>query len=138
MYARGALLGLTRGSNRCHICRAVLEGIAYQSAELISAMQKASGIPIHSLKVDGGASVSTPMMQFQADLLNITVDRPAVIESTALGAAMLAGIGAGLYTMDELRSVRVSDHCFTPHPGAFIPEGYARWRAAIRAVQVFE
>lgn len=138
MYARGALLGVTRGSNRCHICRAVLEGIAYQSAELIAAMQKASGIPIHSLKVDGGASVSAPMMQFQADLLNITVDRPSVIESTALGAAMLAGIGAGLYTMDDLSKVRVSDRVFAPQHGALIPEGYARWRAAIRAVQAFE
>ncbi|MGM9647544.1 MAG: glycerol kinase GlpK [Eubacteriales bacterium] len=138
MYARGALLGVTRGSNRCHICRAVLEGIAYQSAELIAAMQTASGIPIHSLKVDGGASVSTPMMQFQADLLNITVDRPAVIESTALGAAMLAAIGAGLSTQEELAKVRVSDHRFTPCPGASVPEGYARWRAAIRAVQAFE
>ena len=138
MYARGALLGLTRGSNRCHVCRAVLEGIAYQSAELIATMQTVSGIPIHSLKVDGGASVSTPMMQFQADLLNITVDRPAVVESTALGAAMLAGIGAGLCTMEDLKTVRVSDRIFTPHPGASIPEGYARWRAAIRAVQAFE
>lgn len=138
MYARGALLGLTRGSNRSHICRAVLEGIAFQSAELISTMQKASGIPIHSLKVDGGASVSTPMMQFQADLLNITVDRPAVIESTALGVAMLAGIGAGLYQMEELSTVRVSDRCFTPHSDASVLEGYARWAAAIRAVQAFE
>lgn len=138
MYARGALLGLTRGSNRCHICRAVLEGIAYQSAELISVMQDVSGIPIHSLKVDGGASVSAPMMQFQADLLNITVDRPAVIESTALGAAMLAGIGAGLCSMEELVQVRVSASRFTPHPGTSVPEGYARWRAAIRAVQAFE
>lgn len=138
MYARGALLGLTRGSNRCHICRAVLEGIAYQSAELIVAMQKASGILIRSLKVDGGASVSTPMMQFQADLLNITVDRPAVIESTALGAAMLAGIGAGLHTMDNLPKVRVSDCRFTPRSGASAPNDYARWQAAIRAVQAFE
>ena len=138
MYARGALLGLTRGSNRCHVCRAVLEGIAYQSAELIVAMQKASGIPIHSLKVDGGASVSTPMMQFQADLLNITVDRPAVIESTALGAAMLAGIGAGLYTIDDLPKVRVSACRFTPRSGASAPNDSARWQAAIRAVQAFE
>lgn len=138
MYARGALLGLTRGSNRCHICRAVLEGIAFQSAELILTMQKASGIPIRSLKVDGGASVSTPMMQFQADLLNITVDRPKVIESTALGAAMLAALGAGLTTMDELVAVRTSDRKFTPHPDLSVHDGYARWRAAIRAVQAFE
>ena len=137
MYARGALLGLTRGTNRCHVCRAVLEGIAYQSAELIVAMQKASGIPIHSLKVDGGASVSAPMMQFQADLLNITVDRPAVIESTALGAAMLAAIGAGLYTMNDLTKVRVSDQIFTPTV-ASAWAGYARWQAAIRAVQACE
>ncbi len=138
MYARGALLGLTRGSNRCHICRAVLEGIAYQSAELIAAMQKASNIPIRSLKVDGGASVSAPMMQFQADLLDITVDRPAVIESTALGAAMLAGIGAGLYTLDELSKVRRSNRIFRPLPDASVHEGYVRWKAAIRAVQAFE
>lgn len=138
MYARGALLGLTRGSNRSHICRAVLEGIAFQSAELIATMQKASGIPIHSLKVDGGASVSAPMMQFQADLLNITVDRPAVIESTALGVAMLAGIGAGLFRKDELVAVRVSDCSFTPRSDASALDRYARWAAAIRAVQAFE
>ncbi len=138
MYARGALLGLTRGSNRCHICRAVLEGIAYESAELIWAMEKASGISIRSLKVDGGASVSKPMMQFQADLLNITVDRPVVVESTALGAAMLAGIGAGLCTMEQLTEVRISDHCFKPHPSASVSDGFARWQAAIRAVQAFE
>lgn len=137
MYARGALLGLTRGSNRCHICRAVLEGIAYESAELIWAMEKTSGIPIRSLKVDGGASVSKPMMQFQADLLNITVDRPVVVESTALGAAMLAGIGAGLCTMEQLTEVRVSDHCFIPRPDASVSDGFARWQAAIRAVQAF-
>ncbi len=138
MYARGALLGLTRGSNRCHICRAVLEGIAYQSAELIYAMQKASGISIHSLRVDGGASVSDPMMQFQADILNLPVDRPSVIESTALGAAMLAGIGAGLYTMDDLSRLRTSQKCYTPKAGSSASEEYARWRAAIRAVQAFE
>ena len=137
MYARGALLGLTRGTNRCHVCRAVLEGIAYQSAELIIAMQKASGIPIHSLKVDGGASLSTPMMQFQSDLLNIPVDRPAVIESTALGAAMFAAIGAGIYTMEELARIRISERVFTPS-GASVMEGYARWQSAIRAVQAFE
>ena len=78
------------------------------------------------------------MMQFQADLLNITVDRPAVIESTALGAAMLAAIGAGLVTMEELTQVRVSARQFTPHPGVTVHEDYARWRAAIRAVQAFE
>ncbi len=138
MYARGALLGVTRGSNRGHICRAVLEGIAYQSAELIIAMQKASGIPIRSLKVDGGASVSTPMMQFQANLLNIPVDRPKVTESTALGAAMLAGIGAGMYSVQELAEIRQTDIQFAPIADATVHEGYARWRAAIRAVQAFE
>lgn len=137
MYARGALLGITRGTNRCHVCRAVLEGIAYQSAELINAMESASGITVGSLKVDGGASVSVPMMQFQSDLLNIPVDRPAVIESTALGAAMLASIGIGLYTMDELAKIRVSDRIFTPS-GRSVTEGFARWQAAIRAVQAYE
>ena len=101
MYARGAILGLTRGTTKAHLCRAVLEGIAFQVRDLIDAMGKDSGMPITRLRVDGGASVSDFLMQFQADLLGLEVDRPAMVETTALGAAYLAGLAAGVWRETE-------------------------------------
>lgn len=97
-YARGAMLGLTRGSNRAQLCRAVLESIALQSADLIAAMEQDAGQPIKELRVDGGASASNELMQIQADLLGTDVVRPQVLETTALGAAYLAGLGIGLWS----------------------------------------
>ncbi len=94
-YARGALVGLTRGVNRAHLCRAALESIAHQTTELLAAMEKDSGLALAELRVDGGASRSAPLLQIQADLLGRAVLRPTVSETTALGAAALAGIGAG-------------------------------------------
>lgn len=96
-YARGAAFGITRGVNRAHLCRAVLEGIAFQTGDLIEAMEKDSGISLKELRVDGGASRSRPLMQFQADLLQREVVRPQTIETTALGAAYLAGLGVGFF-----------------------------------------
>jgi glycerol kinase len=96
-YARGTLIGLTRGTNRAHLCRAVLESIALQSADLITAMEKDSGVPLAELRVDGGATQSEPLMQIQADLLQTTVVRPQETETTALGAAYLAGLGMGFW-----------------------------------------
>jgi len=97
MYARGALVGMTRATNRAHIARAVLEGIVYQVGDLARTMEFDSGKKLEELKVDGGASVSNVMMQFQADMLDVPVNRPKCVESTALGAAYLAAIGVGLY-----------------------------------------
>lgn len=96
-YARGAALGMTRGTNRAHFCRAALESIAFQSADLIQAMEKDSGIPLKELRVDGGASRSNPLLQFQADLLQESVLRPKCIETTALGTAYLAGLAVGFW-----------------------------------------
>lgn len=95
-YARGALVGLTRGVNRAHLCRAALESIAFQTTDLLAAMEKDSGLRLSELRVDGGASRSAPLLQMQADLLGRAVVRPQISETTALGAAALAGIGAGV------------------------------------------
>lgn len=118
MYARGALVGLTRGTNRAHIARAVLEGIAHQVCDLARTMEVDSKKRISVLNVDGGASVSDVMMQFQADLLGIPVLRPQCVESTALGAALLAGIGAGVYrNVEMLSGFRKDPVCFRPDMG---------------------
>jgi glycerol kinase len=97
MYTRGTLVGMTRGTSRAHIVRAALESIAYQSRDLFSAMAQDCGQPSAALRVDGGASANKLLMQFQADLLGVPVLRPAVLETTALGAALLAGLGVGIY-----------------------------------------
>ncbi|MBE0614793.1 MAG: glycerol kinase GlpK [Burkholderiales bacterium] len=96
-YARGTMLGLTRGTTRAHIARAALEAIAFQSAELLEAMQKDSGIRLKELRVDGGAAANDTLMQFQADILGVPVLRPKVLETTALGAAYLAGLATGVW-----------------------------------------
>ena len=115
MYARGALVGVTRATNRAHIARAVLEGIVYQVGDLARTMEFDSGKKLEELKVDGGASVSNVMMQFQADMLDVPVNRPKCVESTALGAAYLAAIGIGLYR-DETDVLHYwqSEKIFTP------------------------
>ena len=97
MYARGAILGITRGANRNHIIRATLESIAYQTKDVIDAMIEDSGINLTALKVDGGATANNFLMQFQADILNVNVERPDVTETTALGAAYLAGLAVGFW-----------------------------------------
>jgi len=98
MYARGAMLGLTRATTKAHFARAVLEGIAFQIRDLVETMEKDAGVKLPELKVDGGASVSNIMMQIQANLLNARVNRPKCVESTALGAACLAGIAVGVFS----------------------------------------
>jgi glycerol kinase len=103
-YARGAIFGLTRGSTAAHIAVAALESMAFQSRDVLQAMQSISGVHLQRLKVDGGASVNDRLMQFQADILNVPVDRPAVAETTALGAAYLAGLEVGYWQgLDDLR-----------------------------------
>ncbi|MFO0519522.1 MAG: FGGY family carbohydrate kinase, partial [bacterium] len=98
--ARGAILGLTRGTGAAHIARAAIESIAFQSAELLLAMQADAAVPLTELRVDGGATANDVLMQFQADLLGVPVLRPAVTECTALGAALLAGLGSGVWIDD--------------------------------------
>jgi glycerol kinase len=96
-YARGALVGLSRGTTRAHVARAALEAIAFQSADVLAAMQRDAGRPLTELRVDGGATANDLMMQFQADLLGVPVVRPQVTETTALGAASLAGLSVGFW-----------------------------------------
>ena len=113
--ARGAIFGLTRGSTRAHIARATLESIAFQSAELAAAMREDAGFPMAELRVDGGAAVNDFLMQFQADLLGIKVVRPKITETTALGAAYLAGLAVGFWkTTEEIASLWAIDRTFVP------------------------
>ena len=133
MYARGAILGLTRGSTKAHIARAVLESIAFQVTDLVRAMNEDAPCPITTLRVDGGASVSNIMMQTQADLLRLPVDRPAQVETTAFGAAALAGLAAGVWSgTEELETLRRSQYVFRPQRDAAACEAdYAQWRRAV-------
>ena len=114
MYSRGTIVGLTRGANRAHIVRAALESIAYQSADVIAAMANDTGTRAAVLRVDGGASANNFLMQFQADLLNVAVLRPRVIETTAMGAAMLAGRAVGLWNDADLGRLQAIEREFTP------------------------
>jgi glycerol kinase len=102
MYARGAIFGLTRGANKYHIIRATLESLAYQTRDVLEAMEKDSGIELKTLRVDGGACANNFLMQFQADILDTPVERPEVIETTALGAAYLAGLAVGFWKKEEI------------------------------------
>lgn len=114
MYSRGTLVGLTRGANRAHIVRAALEAIAYQSVDVIKAMESDAGMRTVALRVDGGASANNFLMQFQADVMNADVLRPKVIETTAMGAAMLAGRAVGMWTDSDLKSLQAVDREFSP------------------------
>lgn len=133
-YARGAAFGMTRGTNRAHFCRAALESIAYQSADLIRAMEKDSGIHLEELRVDGGASRSDPLLQFQADLLQTQVVRPKTIETTALGAAYLAGLGVGFYeSREEIAQHWTIGTRFTPQqPAERMQQQLRGWHEAIQ------
>jgi glycerol kinase len=114
-YARGAISGLTRGSTSAHIARAALESIAFQVADLIAAMEGDSGISLAELRVDGGATVNNLLMQFQSDLLGVPVIRPRVSETTALGAAYLAGLATGYWTdMEEIGRLWRPERVFSP------------------------
>ena len=134
-YARGSIFGLTRGSNQAHIARAALDSIAYQSADLLHAMQADAKIPIQELRVDGGATVNDLLMQFQSDLLDCKVVRPVITETTALGAAYLAGLAVGYWTSKEqLRSLWKSNHSFTPQIDASTRQQLLKgWQRAVNA-----
>jgi glycerol kinase len=133
-YARGALIGITRDTSAAHIARAALEGIAFQVADLIHAMHGDTGKKLKELRVDGGASHSAFLMQFQADLLQIPVVRPAVTETTALGAAYLAGLAVGYWkNIDSISQQWQIEKVFEPKmPLSQVNELRSRWNAALQ------
>lgn len=135
--ARGSIFGLTRGSTDAHLARAALESIAYQTMDVLRAMEADSGISIRELRVDGGASVNSPMMQFQADVLGTTTVRPEIVETTVMGAAFLAGLAVGYWEgLDEIEQLWKAGQQFVPMGDARkTREGIASWHRAIRAVE---
>ena len=132
-YARGLLCGLTRGTQREHIVRATLESIAYQCVDVFIAMKDDSGIDIKEIRADGGASVSRFLMQFQADMINAAVNRPTIVETTALGAAYLAGLGVGVWKgKGEIGSIWSSEEVFLPEIDSVKREKlYSGWKGAV-------
>ncbi|MDN3616280.1 MAG: glycerol kinase GlpK [Vibrio gallaecicus] len=138
-YARGTIVGLTRGVNSNHIIRATLEGIAYQTRDVLDAMQADSGIKLANLRVDGGAVANNFLMQFQSDVLDTEVHRPEVTEVTALGAAYLAGLAVGFWdSIDELQNKAVLDRTFEPHHDEEKrARRYKGWKRAIKCAQTW-
>ncbi|MDQ8164854.1 MAG: FGGY-family carbohydrate kinase, partial [Gemmatimonadota bacterium] len=132
--ARGTIVGLTRGTTREHLVRAALEAMCYGTADVLRAMRQASGAPLDVLRVDGGATSNAWMMQFQADVLGVPVERPDVIETTAMGAGALAGLAVGVWaTADDFLQARHYEH-FTPGAGQQAAEiGMRGWSRAVRA-----
>ena len=139
MYARGAIFGLTRDTGKAHLAKATLESLAYQTKDILNAMEGDSGIELQNLKVDGGACANNYLMQFQADILGTEVHRPKVIESTAMGAAFLAGIQVGLWTQEDIDQNRPMDRIFKP---VFNEEKrdrlYKTWQKAIERTKGWE
>ena len=139
-YARGSISGLTRGTTAAHIARSALEGIAFQVADVIETMQLDSGIALDELRVDGGASANNLLMQIQADLLQVPVVRPKIIETTALGAAYLAGLACGFWTdRAQLHQSWQADRTF--EPGISRVEASARrarWSEALSRARAWE
>ncbi len=133
MYARGTIVGLTRGTTGAHLARAALEAIAFQSRDVLEAMAADGGIAVRELRVDGGASANDFLCQFQADIMNVTVLRPSVIETTSLGAAYLAGLGAGLWrSLDDLGRRWAIERTFTPALDAVSRAARCQgWRRAV-------
>jgi hypothetical protein len=133
--ARGAILGLTRGTTRAHLVRATLEAMAYQTQEVLECMQRESGIPLRELRVDGGAAENSFLMQFQSDVSRVPVDRPTLVESTGLGAAYLAGVEAGIWDPAQVRTLRETDRRFVPSMDEERRDALlAGWRKAVQRV----
>lgn len=138
-YARGAIVGLTRGSGRAQIVRATLESIAYQTRDVVAAMSADSGLALEALRVDGGAVANNFLMQFQADILGVPVERPRVTETTALGAAYLAGLATGIWkSQDEIANQWQLEKTFEPQMSADQRDAlYARWQAAVERARAW-
>jgi glycerol kinase len=132
--ARGSVYGLTRGTERGHLARATLEAMAFQVRDVFDSMSQ-TGVSLASLRVDGGASANNLLMQIQADLLQIPIQRPTQLESTALGAAYLAGLGIGNWTLEDLRTLNPIETQFTP--AAKLEKQYQRWQKAVQATITF-
>jgi glycerol kinase len=139
-YARGAIVGLTRGSTASHFARAALEAIAYQTADILAAMQADSGIELKELRVDGGATRNDLLMQFQADILGVPVVRPKILESTALGAAFQAGLAVGFWQDSaEIDRHWVAQHVFEPQMDGATREALASgWGRAVQRAKQWE
>ncbi|HLT72953.1 MAG TPA: FGGY-family carbohydrate kinase, partial [Cyclobacteriaceae bacterium] len=132
MYARGAIFGLTRDTGKEHIIKATLESMAYQTRDVLEAMQEDAGISLSTLKVDGGACANNVLMQFQADILGAKVERPEIIESTAMGAAFLAGIQCGLWKKEDIVANRTVERTFAPDMNEETRTRlYKGWRKAV-------
>jgi glycerol kinase len=139
MYARGAVFGLTRGTSKAHLIRATIESLAYQTADVLKAMEEDAGMDLQSLKVDGGAAANNLLMQFQADILNCEVERPRVIETTASGAAFLAGMAVGLFSKENIQSARKIDTIFYPKMAEAERVRLLKgWKKAVRRVMEWE
>ena len=140
MYARGVIVGLTRGANRNHIVRATLESMAYQTRDVLQAMEEDSGIRVKALKVDGGAVVNNFLMQFQSDILGVRVDRPQIAETTAMGAAFLAGLAVGFWKdKEEIAEKWKVDRSFAPAMSDELREKKCRgWKKAVACACAWE
>lgn len=138
--ARGTMFGLSRGTTKAHISRATLEAVAYQTKDVLDAMQLDAGIEIDRLRVDGGASSNNFLMQFQSDMLQTKVERPAILESTALGAGYLAGLATGFFLSQEaLKELSKTDSTFNPLMDNNKRDTlYRGWQSAVRATQMFK
>jgi len=136
--ARGAVFGLTRGSDKRYLTRATLESLAYQTRDLIDAMAADSGLELVNLKVDGGAAANNWLMQFQSDMIQRPVVRRSFGEATAMGAAFLAGLGVGMWSMDDLNALDLPTETFEVSKASEEIDGlYAGWKRAVKACQAF-
>lgn len=136
MYARGGILGLTRDSGIAEITKATLDSLAYQTKDVLDAMVKDAKMPITSLQVDGGACANNYLMQFQSDLLRLNIDRPICKESTAMGAAFLAGLKIGMWSMAELSTIRKTEKVFKPQMAKDIASiKYSKWSKAVATIR---
>ena len=135
--AQGTMFGLTRGSTDAHIARAALDSIAYQTMDILKAMEKDSGISIKELRVDGGATVNNLLMQFQSDVLNTSTIRPKIVETTVMGAAYLAGLAVGFWKdQEEIQNIWQTDVTFEPtKERTTVEKGIEGWYKAIKALE---
>ncbi|HOX28293.1 MAG TPA: FGGY-family carbohydrate kinase, partial [bacterium] len=140
MYARGTIVGITRGTTKAHISRAALEAMCYSTRDVVDAMVKDSKIQLKTLCVDGGAVANNFLMQFQADILGVAVDRPKMAETTAVGSAFLAGLAVGIWKdIDALRKARKTDRVFKPAMKSKLREElYSGWKRALERAKGWE
>jgi glycerol kinase len=139
MYARGAIFGLTRGTSKSHIIRATLESMAFQTKDVLSAMEKDSKVPLKALRVDGGACSNNFLMQFQSDILGVDVERPKIIETTALGAAYLAGLATSFWQLNDISSAWQLDRAFKPAMDEKMRKTlYMGWQKAVERTMNWE